>query len=133
MSYMTFLALKKLWIQQIKDINDFAASLKLQQIVNVDQPHISLYCCSVCMERWNKHLTNHNQGIQPQNVKRIIYLLYFLKRQKCRLVRSFLIISNNSMADAQTSEVEVTRWTTCSLSCCLEVRGILLLGSSGKL
>ena len=89
MSYMMFLALKKWWIQQLKDINDFAASLKLQRTVTMDQLHISLYCCIVCVERWSKHLTNHSQDIQPWTVKSIIYLLYFLKRQKCRLVRSW--------------------------------------------
>jgi len=89
MAYITFLALKTWWTQQIKGINDFAASIKLQGTLNVHQLHISLYCCSVCMERWSKHLTNHSQDIQPRTVKCIIYLLCFLKRQKCRLMRSW--------------------------------------------
>jgi hypothetical protein len=124
MSYMAFLALKEWWIQQIKDINDFAASVKLQQTLNVDQLHNSLYCCSVCMERWSKHLTNHSQDIQPRTVKCIIYLLCFLKRQKCRLVRSWCSLFWSSV-------ITVCRCINiCSGSDCVNsMQFVLLLGS----
>lgn len=109
---------------RVKEIYDFTASVKLQPTVTGDQLHISLYYCSVCLERWCKSMTNHSQDIQPWSFKGGLWdhravsvslnfncgTTWTVCTKLCinTIFFSFLILGNDSMEDAWACEVGMT-------------------------